>query len=188
MPESLRAHFLLAVKGLRDRNFYKSVVLMVEDGENGSMGLVLNQPSDLTVQRVLQAHFDLPDLDDLVYTGGPVEPSALFILHNAGDLDPGERPLLPGLFVGSTADAFQDVVRRIAAGDTSVKFRVFRGCAGWAPDQLKGELQRGDWLTLPASADYILNEEPYDLWERLMAIAGRELGIVPSSESDPEWN
>ncbi len=171
-------------------NFFQIflVVLMVEDGENGSMGLVLNQPSDLTVKNVLQGHFDLQDLDDLVYTGGPVEPTAFFILHNAGDLDPGERPLLPGLFVGSTAEAFQDVIRRIAAGDSSVKFRVFRGCAGWAPNQLQGELERGDWLTIPASAEHILNEDPYDLWERLMTIAGRESKIIPSTEVNPEWN
>ena len=122
MPTSLRAHFLMAVKGLRDPNFFKSVVLMVEDGENGSMGLVLNRPSNLRVREVLEGHFDLPDVGDLVYSGGPVDPTALFILHNAGDADPGERELLPGLFVGSSAIAFQDVVQRIADGDDSLRF------------------------------------------------------------------
>lgn len=188
MPTSLRAHFLMAVKRLRDPNFYKSVVLIVEDGENGSMGLVLNRPSDLKVKRVLEGHFDLPECEELVYTGGPVEPTALFILHNAGDLDPLERPLLPGVYVGSTADAFRDVVQRIADGDDSLKFRVFRGCAGWAPQQLEGELARGDWLTVPASAEFILNDQPYDLWERLVAIAGRESGIIPSVDGNPEMN
>jgi len=188
MSNSLRGHFLLAVKGLRDPNFFKSVVLMIEDGEHGSMGLVVNRPSDLSVRRVLEGHFDLEGVDDLVYTGGPVEPTALFILHNAGELDPGEPEVATGLYVGSTATAFQDVVSRIAGGDMSVKFRVFRGCAGWAPEQLEGELERGDWLTYPASAEYILNDNPYELWERLVALAGREAGICPPTEESPEWN
>lgn len=188
MSQSLRAHFLIAVKGLRDQNFFKSVVLMVEDGENGSMGLVLNRPSDLTVQKVLEGHFDLPEVDDLVFTGGPVEPNALFILHNAGELDLGEKPLIPGLFVGSTAEAFQDVLRRIAAGDSTVKFRVFQGCAGWAPHQLEGELNRGDWLTIPATAELILNDDPYTLWDQLAGLASHQLGITPITEGNPEWN
>jgi len=189
MSESLRAHFLIAVKGLRDPNFFKTVVLMVEDGESGSMGLVVNRPSELTVQRVLQAHFDLPDLEDLVYTGGPVEPTALFIVHNSVDADPDEHPLVPGLFVGSTEEAFQDVVRQIGEGDANIKFRIFRGCAGWAPDQLENELNRGDWLAIPASAEQILSHDPYNLWEELAAQAGRELGIIPrGSGGNPEWN
>ncbi len=188
MPTSLRAHFLMAVKGLRDPNFFKSVVLMVEDGENGSMGLVLNRPSNLRVREVLEGHFDLPDVGDLVYSGGPVDPTALFILHNAGDADPGERELLPGLFVGSSATAFQDLVQRIADGDYSFRFRVFRGCAGWAPRQLQGELARGDWLTVPATAEHVLDDEPYDLWERLVAIAGRKSGVVPAIDGNPEMN
>jgi len=188
MPKSLRAHFLMAVKGLRDPNFYKAVVLMVEDGENGSMGLILNQPSDSLVQEALAEHFDLPGIDDLIYTGGPVEPSALFILHNAGDVDIEEQPLLPGLYVGSTATAFQEVVQRIADGDKDIKFRVFRGCAGWAAYQLQGELARGDWLTVPATAEHVLHDNPYDLWERLVDIAGRQSGVIPVTDGNPELN
>ncbi len=188
MPKSLRAHFLMAVKGLRDPHFFKSVVLMVEDGENGSMGLILNQPSKTSVQDALADHFDLPGIGDLVYTGGPVEPSALFILHNAGDVDDNEQPLLPGLYVGSTANAFQDVVQRIADGDKDIKFRIYRGCAGWAPYQLQGELARGDWLTVPATAEHVLHDNPYDLWEQLVEIAGRQSGVVPASNGNPELN
>ena len=188
MPESLRAHFLIAVKGLRDRNFFKTVVLMIEDGEKGSMGLVMNQPSDLTVQQVLEDHFELPDENDLMYIGGPVEPSALFILHNAGELDPQEPALVPGLFVGSTEQAFQNVMQRIVEGDSSLVFRIFRGCAGWAPQQLSNELSRGDWLTVPADAEDILNCDPYDLWDKLNSKVGNQSGISPVSEGNPEWN
>ena len=92
---------MIAAKRLRDPNFYKTVVLMVEHGADGAMGLVINRPSSVTFAHALSEHFKLPETDDLVYVGGPVEPSALFILHNSAELDRKESPLIPGVFVGS---------------------------------------------------------------------------------------
>src|ERR1700682_5169784 len=107
MPEFLRGHFLASARNLRDPNFFKTVVLRIEHDENGSMGLVVNRPSGVTVASALSGHFDLPETDDVVFVGGPVEESSLFILHNADDLDTVEVPLIPGLFVGSNADIFE---------------------------------------------------------------------------------
>lgn len=188
VPESLRGQFLIATRALRDKNFYKSVVLMVEHGSNGSMGLIVNRPSSITVQRALQEHFDLPETDEPIFIGGPVERAALFILHNLEDVDHEDRSILPGLYVGSSADAFRDVVQRIAAGDVEIKFRVFSGCAGWAPNQLESELERGDWVCLPANSDLTLNDDPYDLWDSLLKDVGREQGLMPDLDVDPECN
>ena len=86
MPKSLRGQYLISGKWLRDPNFYKTVVLMVEHNAQGAMGLVVNRPSSVTVAHALSEHFNLPETDDLVYVGGPVEPSALFVLHNCEEL------------------------------------------------------------------------------------------------------
>lgn len=179
---------MIAGKGLRDPNFYKSVVLIVEHGSNGAMGLVINRPSEVTVARALTGHFDLPDTEDLVYVGGPVEESALFILHNADDLDDAELPVLPGLYVGSSADVFETVVRRVAEGDADVKFRVYSGCAGWAPDQLEGELERNDWRVCPASAEYVFHPDVYNVWERAFEDFRRANPLAPGLDLNPEAN
>src|SRR5438132_1387425 len=111
MSDSLRGQFLVSARHLRDPNFHKTVVLLVEHADTGAMGLVVNRPSGVSVAQALSQHFELPETEDVVFVGGPVEDSALFMLHNAGDLDAAELPVIPGLYVGSSAEVFEDVVR-----------------------------------------------------------------------------
>lgn len=185
--ESLRGHFLSSVRNLKDPNFFKTVVLMVEHNSNGAMGLVVNRPSDVTVSEALAGHFDLEETDDLVYIGGPVEDTALFILHNATDLEES-APLVPGVHLGGSADVFERVVQRIVDGDTDITYRVFSGYAGWAPGQLESELSRNDWFICPASEEIVFHDEPYQLWNLLLD-QYRKLNPIASEEiGNPELN
>ncbi len=188
MAESLRGHFLVAGPRLKDTNFFKSVVLIFEHGDEGAMGVVINRPSSICVTHALGAHFKLPQTDDVVYVGGPVEPNALFIVHSADELSDGETPILPGLYVDTNADVFEEVVERAMCDNDGLPFRVFCGCAGWGPGQLEGELARGDWLTLPADIDFLFDENPYCVWERLVARVQEEHRLLPHRCDNPEWN
>ena len=96
MFESLRGHFLIAGCELRDPNFFKAVVLIVEHTEEGAMGLVINRPSSLSVSNALAGHFDIPETGETVYCGGPVEPDAFFVLHNVVEHSGGECPVAGG--------------------------------------------------------------------------------------------
>ena len=96
------------------------------------MGLIINRPSSVTLANGLNGHFELPEDGELIFTGGPVEPSALFMIHNSADLDPTENPVLPGLYMGGSAEVFEAVVQSKLEGEPGLKFRVFSGCAGWA--------------------------------------------------------
>jgi len=187
MAESLTGKFLISVRRLRDPNFYQSVVLIVEHGAGGAMGLIINRPSSILVTAALEGHFELPETGALIYTGGPVEQSALFILHNAREFQGTESPVVPGLFVGSSAEVFEQVVRRVAAGQQGLEFRIYAGCAGWAPQQLEGELARGDWLVYPASLEYIFHKDPYSVWDALIKRSAPP-GFVAQAADDPEWN
>jgi putative transcriptional regulator len=188
MADSLRGHFLLSARKLRDPNFFKTVVLMVEHGSDGAMGLVVNRPSNVTVQRALAGHFELPETNELVYIGGPVEPSALFILHDSQDLDTSEKPIVPEVYVGSSAAAFEQVVRAAAFDESAVKYRILCGCAGWAPGQLEGEVARGDWYTCPATSEETFCENPYDLWDSLVRKVAESHRVVSDEAQNPEWN
>src|ERR1700684_1070664 len=161
MPECLRGNGLIAARRLRDPNFYKTVVLMVEHGSDGAMGLVINRPSSVTVAHALSEHFKLPETDDLVYVGGPVEPSALFIVHNSLEFDQDESPVIP--------EVCEQIVRSSSEGHPDLRFRIYSGCAGWGAGQLEGELARGDWHTLPAHDRAIFSDDPYLVWDELMA-------------------
>ena len=186
--DSLCGQYLIAGKQLRDSNFFKTVVLIVEHGAQGTMGLVLNRPSSVTIAHALSEHFNLPETDDLVFVGGPVEPSALFILHNAGHLDEEKTPVSPGLYLGSSAEVFETVVRSACEKDACLEFRIFSGCAGWAPGQLEGELERGDWHLLSASTESLFLEDCYELWDILLRKLGESSQILPESHGNPEWN
>lgn len=187
MNESLRGQILIAGCQLRDPNFFKTAVLIVEDGPEGSMGLVLNRPTAVTVARALTGHLDLPANEELIYTGGPVEPAALFVVHNSPDLDPDEDPVVPDVYMGSSAQVFEDIVCQCDTYDP-IKYRVFCGCAGWGPGQLKGEMSRGDWLTIPADSSYVFHDDPYSLWDQLIAKSYQARRILPQSCEHPEWN
>lgn len=188
MTEPLRGKFLVAARHLRDPNFYKSVVLIVEHNDGGAMGVVVNRPSGVTLSNALKKHFELPDDGELVYVGGPVEQNALFILHNSEELGQVENLIVPGLFAGSSPEIFEKIVERAIEGDSELRFRVFFGCAGWAPEQLEGELSRSDWLVCPATAEQAVSQDPYVLWEDLFTLHRQRNPVVPNIHGDPNRN
>lgn len=188
MADSLRGHFLIAGPRLRDPNFFKTAVLIIEHNEEGAMGLVVNRPSSVSVANALAGHFNLPQTDDFVFVGGPVEPNALFILHNAAEFSAGEMPIAPGVFVGTDSDVFAEVIERGLSEEGDPPFRVFCGCAGWGPGQLEGELGRGDWFTLPADVELMFGRDPYSVWDELLERVHATHRILPHECSNPEWN
>ena len=178
--ESLRGRVLVASRRLRDPNFFRTLVLLIEHGEDGAMGLVVNRPTNVTVADALDGHFEVErGGDGPVYCGGPVEPAALFVLHNSVEYADGELPVASGLFAGHSKESFEGLVNAVDAGDEEVRYRVFSGCAGWGPGQLEGELARSDWrlvdgdVLLDGPADPVFGTDPYAAWESAARSAAR---------------
>lgn len=188
MSDSLRGQFLVAAKSLTDPNFFKTVVLMVEHGQDGAMGLVINRPSTISIQHALSGHMDVALEDDFVFVGGPVEPTALFIIHNATELKEASESILSDLYLGNSPAVFESVVRSASSGRQGLCFRVFFGCAGWAPGQLENEIRRGDWLVHPADAESAFDHDPYELWDELVHKVFEKHRILPHMPENPEWN
>lgn len=186
MAQPLRGRYLIAGRNLKDPNFFRTVVLLVEHNDSGSMGLVLNRPTAVEVRQALSGHFELPEADDPVYFGGPVEPQALFLLHDAAEQAGGELPVLPGLFVGANADVFEKIVTTATA--TGTRYKVFSGCAGWGPGQLEGELGRGDWFVADAKTEAIFRNDPYSHWDQLIDEVAARNPLVSRSPGDYRMN
>ena len=187
MCGSLEGEILIAAEHLRDQNFYRTVVLVLEDNVEGAMGLVVNRPSSITVDAALSSH-SKTSVDAPVFMGGPVENSALFILHNF--VQPGlqDREIAPGLFVVSRDESLQVVVD----ADSNVKatgiFRVYCGYAGWGAQQLELEIDRGDWHKVAADCETVLEVDPYGMWEVCTRRFRRAHRILPHNVRNPEWN
>ncbi len=166
MSNSLRGQCLVAAKSLRDPHFYKTVVLMLEHSEQGATGIVLNRPSSVRVSHALSGHFTIPDTDDPVFIGGPVEPTALVMLHDAEEVGCSESSPAPRVFVGGSAESFERVLLCGADNaDGRPHFRVFSGYSGWSSEQLEGEIERGDWLVHTSSHKLVFETDPYEVYE-----------------------
>jgi putative transcriptional regulator len=185
MSQNLRGQYLVSARHMQDPNFSRTVVLIVEHNDSGSMGLVLNRPTAIEVRSALSGHFDVPEADSPVFFGGPVEPQSLFLLHDSVEHSGGELPVLPGLFVGANADVFEQIVAGAAA--TGVRYKVFSGCAGWGLGQLAGELARGDWHVAPADVEAIFTGDPYSQWETLIDDLARH-PLFPEASGDHRLN
>jgi putative transcriptional regulator len=179
--DSARGQLLIAGPGLLDPNFWRTVVLIVEHSDEGALGLVLNRPSETTVGEAVSEVEQLLDLDDPLYVGGPVQPSALIVLAEFDQ--PDEAALIAFDDIGVLASGAQE--------DPSLSVRrgrAFVGHAGWGPGQLDDEVDRGDWILEPALPDDAFTRTPADLWSTVLTRKGGSYALVARMPPDPSVN
>ena len=186
-PAGRRYHkgrLLVAGPNLRDGNFFRTVVLMLEHSEEGAMGLVVNRPSSVTVENALSGQLDCDTGEEVLYVGGPVEPGDLFLLHAEEDFAGDSHETCEGVFVTTSPQVFEGVL----CCEEEVRFRAISGYAGWSPGQLESELEGGDWLLSDADADEVFGCDPYELWDRVKARVAKSHHLVEDAGGHPEWN
>lgn len=188
MPNSLRGQLLVSGRHLRDPNFYRSVVLMLEDTDESSMGLVINRPSSIAVDAAMENLESTPASKDPIFSGGPVETSALFILHNCPELGDQDEQVCTGVFVTGSNESFEALIANDKNCLESCGFRIYCGYAGWGTGQLAEELSRGDWHIIPAESELVFGDDPYHIWEACMERVHEENRILPHDVRNPEWN
>lgn len=176
VADSLAPAFLVAMPQLLDPNFRRSVVLLIHHDAEGTFGVVLNRPTELTATDLCTT-LELEwcgDPDKEVGWGGPVQPQTGWMLFDAqATLGSGDvKDVAEGIgFAGSL-----DVLRALAQ-DPPEDLQLLLGYAGWGPGQLENELAEGAWLLVPVSRDAIFEVEPGSMWEHVV----RSLGIEPST-------
>lgn len=170
-PARLRAGiFLYASPSIGDPRFAQTVVLLLDHGRSGSMGVVINQPSETSLRKVLP---DLPEarrLEVPVYWGGPVQPEGVTVL-----LRHPRRPDGSAMVVSEVYRTTELEVLREALEDQRPdrQVRVYSGYAGWSPGQLEREVRLGAWFLDRAEADAVFALDPEPLWERVRDIMRR---------------
>jgi putative transcriptional regulator len=180
-PINLTHHFLIAMPGLQDETFTKSVVYMCEHSERGALGLVINKPTDIN----LQGLFDKVDLPlgrhDLVaapvFMGGPVQTDRGFVLHEALMREGGHQDeaifastmTIPG---GLEMTTSRDVLEAISGGAGPRKVFVSLGYSAWAEGQLESELKENSWLTVKASPELIFDTPIAERYSQALHLLG----------------
>jgi len=176
-PEiDLTGQVLIAMPGMGDPRFDRSVIFLCAHSAEGAMGLVVNHPvADLTFAELL-SQLDIAPGDDMagvpIHMGGPVEHGRGFVLHSA-EYQESDATLHVSAEFGMTATL--DILEDIARGRGPARSLMALGYAGWGPGQLEGEIARNAWLTAQASSELVFETPPSDKWERALA----SLGIDP---------
>ncbi len=179
-----RGTFLVASPRLLDPNFMHSVVLLVDHSDEGSYGVIVNRPGDLTVADLGGEVPLLQGRSDPVWFGGPVGVDRLQVLHGLGDTVPGSLPVLPGVQLGGDPD----VLRRAMAADAQSRAKFIVGYSGWGARQLDGELREGSWVVCPATEGFVFDPSPETLWRRVLRARGGPIASLADIPPDPSWN
>jgi putative transcriptional regulator len=180
----LDGHFLIAMPGMLDDRFARSVVYICAHSSEGAMGITINRPapqitfSELLVQldiipRSDQIRLPEPVQKMTVHKGGPVETGRGFVLHSADYYI--ENSTLP-IDEHVSLTATLEILKAIAAGNGPASALLALGYAGWAPGQLETEIQANGWLNCPAAAEVIFDPDLEGKYTRALAM----IGIDPS--------
>lgn len=172
----LTNHFLVAMPGMVDPYFSKTLTFICEHSDKGAIGLVVNKPTDLTLSRLFsEINIGIKDRrlgEASVYFGGPVLTDRGFVLHQP--LGEWGSTLRVSDDLGLTTS--KDILEAMAKGNGPSRVLVTLGYAGWGPGQLEDEIVRNGWLTVPASAS-VMFDLPFE--QRLtaaMALLGLNFG------------
>jgi putative transcriptional regulator len=190
MEDDLSGRLLVATPLLGDPNFRRTVVLIVEDEpEEGTLGVVLNRPTEVPVGQVLESWTDLVTGPSVVFRGGPVAPnSALALAIVPGDEEPVGWRALDGSAVMSRIGLVDlDAPPQLLAGGIA-SLRVFAGYAGWGPGQLHAEIDEGAWYVLSGEPADAFAAEPEQLWKVVLRRQGGNLAMVANYPDDPALN
>jgi len=193
---NLTHHFLIAMPGLEDAAFSKSVVYVCEHSERGALGLVINKPSDLSMRGLFEK-VDLPlHRDDLinapVLQGGPVHTERGFVLHDAmvaNTLTPSDPPTPSDESIyastmtiegGLEMTTSKDVLEALSIGAGPRRVLISLGYSAWGEGQLESELAENSWLTVGADVDVIFDTPVEQRYERAMGLLGLQSWMLSS--------
>lgn len=178
----LDGHFLIAMPGMLDKNFERTVVYICAHSDDGAMGFVINRPQPMSFTDVL-LHLNLVEEDEVIRlpsrtidfpirSGGPVESGRGFVLHSDDYSSESSIPVSDDISLTATLD----IVRAISRGEGPVRGLLMLGYAGWGAGQLESEIASNGWLTCPAAEELIFDTAAGDKYDRALAL----MGVTPA--------
>jgi putative transcriptional regulator len=182
MDDSLAGQLLLASPALLDPNFRRTVVLIGVHSEDGALGVVLNRPSNVTVEEAVPQLQTAVAGEESVYVGGPVQPASVVLLAEFSDPAPAGM-LVVGRIGFPAADADMDELAQ-----ATTRRRVFAGFAGWGEGQLDAEVDHGDWIAHPAVPEDVFTGLPQELWSSVLTRKGGSYALLARMPPDPSLN
>lgn len=183
----LTNHFLIAMPGLQDDVFHRSVIYLCEHSDKGALGLIINKPCEISMTGLFEK-LSLPLLrqdllDAPVFLGGPVQNDRGFVLHDA-TFSEGNQPdeavyastmVIPG---GMEMTTSKDVLDAMSSGFGPARVLVCLGYAAWGEGQLESELSENSWLTVAADPALIFETPVAERYDKALKLLGLEAWML----------
>lgn len=162
--------FLVSGMRIDSGPFHESVVLLLTHGEEGTLGLIVNRPTEATLSEALPG-LDVGEGSTTLYFGGPVGLEGLVVLFRSAEPPEGAEEVVSGVYYSGEREVLEELLGRGLPDD---EMRLFVGHSGWAPGQLDAELREGAWHVQRADIFTLFRTEPEWMWETLTG-GGRSL-------------
>lgn len=175
-------NLLIAEPFLADPNFCRSVILLCEHNEEGSVGFVLNRPTQLTIGDLL------PNLATKwlnVGQGGPVQLDTLHMLHRIPSMLGGNE-VARGVYWGGSYETLEKVVYDDSIHDIDLK--LFLGYSGWSAGQLEKEIEEGSWMVVDSTKNILFETDPETMWKSSIRLLGKEYAYLANMPLNPQLN
>jgi len=179
-----KGHLLIAEPSvLGDLSFNRSVVLLAEHNDEGSVGFILNKPLNYTINDLV------PEINAkfTVYNGGPVEQDNLYFIHNVPDIIPDSVEIANGIYWGGNFEAAKELINEGKISKKNIRF--FLGYSGWEINQLESELKENSWIVTENTFKSKLLAKPVQhFWKEKMNEQGGDYVFFSNAPSDPMLN
>jgi len=177
---------LIAHPTLTDPNFKRSLVLIAEHSDNGTVGYVLNRRLEAMLHDILPDEFGSFDVRVPLFWGGPCQTDTLHCLHHLGSVIEGAIELCSGVYWGGKFDIIQELLTNHAAQPDD--FRFFIGYAGWSLGQLSTELREESWLLSQGREQFVFDSNTKNLWTKAVRSLGANYTLTANTPEHPSLN
>jgi putative transcriptional regulator len=176
-----RGVLLLSAPFLNDI-FRRSVILLTEHNNEGSVGFIINKLSNYKLNEIVD---DFPEFAAPVYVGGPVEQNMLNFIHKSQELAGGIE-ICKDVYWGGDFENLRFMIESGLANPDD--FRFILGYSGWGPSQLDNELEHDSWYLSKTDSDFVFSNEPANLWGQALRKLGNKYAFISTFPDDPSVN
>ena len=162
-----RGKILISEPFLRDATFGRSVILLIDHTDEGTMGLIINKPLPIFVNDIIKEFKYIENIP--LYKGGPIATDTLFYLHTLANIS-GAIPVSKGLYLNGDFDEIKKYILQGNKVDQHIRF--FLGYCGWEGEQLNDELKENTWLVSKEDKEYLMKSDTKDMWKEALEKLG----------------